>query len=328
MRALVWNGPGALALETRPEPEAAPGEVLLKVLTVGICGSEVEGYLGESAIRKPPLIMGHECAGEVVAVGEGVTGVATGERVSLNPLLSCGRCPRCREGQQQQCPDRQLVGAQRPGAFAEYVAVPAENVYVLPPGTSEVAGAVTEPLACCIHAVDRSGIGIGGRAAVIGFGSLGVLLTQALQWAGVEEIVVVEPDAGRRAIAEGFGATAALDPAAAAEAGGALDVAFDTVGKGVTRALSVDLLRTGGSAVLLGLHDEGFPIDGNAFLRRELTMISSYAYNRTSFARAVDVLPRVGLDGWITFGGLEDGPSSFKTLIEDPTGPPKIMMRP
>jgi threonine dehydrogenase-like Zn-dependent dehydrogenase len=328
MRALVWNGPAQLALETRPEPVAAAGEVLLRVLTVGICGSEVEGYLGESAIRKPPLVMGHECAGEVVATGGGVSGVAVGDRVALNPLLSCGRCLRCREGQQQQCPDRQLVGAQRAGAFAEYVAVPADNVYALPSGTTDVAGAVTEPLACCVHAVDRAGIGIGGRAAVIGFGSLGVLLTQALRWAGLEEIVVVEPDPARREIAEALGATTALDARDAAAGELSLDAAFDTVGKGVTRALAVDVLRTGGKAVLLGLHDPGFPIDGNAFLRRELTLVSSYAYNRRAFARAVDVLPRVDLEGWITFREFDDGPASFRSLIEQPTGPPKIMMRP
>jgi threonine dehydrogenase-like Zn-dependent dehydrogenase len=328
MRALIWNGPGRLALETRPEPVAEAGEVLLKVLTVGICGSEVEGYLGESAIRKPPLIMGHECAGEVVAAGSGVTGVATGDLVALNPLLSCGRCARCHEGQQQQCPDRQLVGAHRAGAFAEYVAVPAENVYALPNGTSDVAGALTEPLACCLHAIDRAGIGIGGRAAVIGFGSLGVLLTQALRWAGLQEIVVVEPDPARREIALALGATTALDAGAAGAGDLSLDAAFDTVGKGVTRGLAVDVLRTGGTALLLGLHDPGFPIDGNAFLRRELTLVSSYAYNRRSFARAVDVLPRVSLDGWISFGGLDDGPASFRSLVERPTGPPKIVMRP
>lgn len=329
MKALVWNGPRKLAVEEWPEPTAGPGEVLLKVLTVGICGSELEGYIGESAIRVPPLVMGHECAGEVVAIGDGVSGVSTGELVSMNPLLSCGRCRQCRGGQQQQCPERQLIGAQRPGAFADLVAVPADNVYPLPEGTTDVAAALTEPLACCVHAIDRSGIGIGGRAAVVGFGSLGVLLTQALSWAGAQEILVVEPDPARREIALALGATAAVAGDAALDAaGGPLDVAYDTVGKGVTRALSVDLVRVGGTVVLLGLHDSGFPIDGNAFLRKELTMVSSYAYNRTSFARAVDVLPRIQLDGWITFGGLEDGPESFETLLEHPTGPPKIMLRP
>jgi threonine dehydrogenase-like Zn-dependent dehydrogenase len=328
MRTLVWNGPRQLAVETRSEPTAGAGEVLLKVLTVGICGSEVEGYLGESAIRKPPLIMGHECAGEIVALGDGVTAVSVGDRVAMNPLISCGRCRRCREGQQQQCPERLLVGAQRPGAFAEFVAVPEENVYLLPPGTSDVAGALTEPLACCLHAIDRAGSGIGDRAAVIGLGSLGALATQALRWAGVDEIVVVEPDPGRRAMAEALGATSAFGAGDPALERLDVDVAFDTVGKGVTRALAVDVLRTGGTAVLLGLHDSGFPIDGNAFLRRELTMISSYAYNRGAFARAVDVLPRVDLDGWISFRALEDGPDSFRALIETPTGPPKIMMRP
>jgi 2-desacetyl-2-hydroxyethyl bacteriochlorophyllide A dehydrogenase len=328
VKALVWNGPRQMAVESRDEPVPAEGEVLLRVNAVGICGSEVEGYIGESAIRKPPLIMGHECAAEVVAIAPDVGEPPIGTNVAFNPLLSCGRCASCRAGEQQQCPDRALIGAQRPGAFAEYVIVPADNVYVVPDGIADFVGALAEPLACCIHSIARSGATISDRVSVIGFGSLGVLLLQALRWSGIGEIVVIEPDATRRELAERLGASVAVPAERALEAGTGSDVAFDTVGKGATRALTIQLLRRGGTGVLLGLHDSGFSIDGNAFLRGELTVVSSYAYNRSAFARAVKALPRISAEGWITHQGLDDGPAAFRGLVESPTGAPKIILRP
>jgi threonine dehydrogenase-like Zn-dependent dehydrogenase len=332
MRALVWHGPGQMSCDEREKPEAGSDEVLLRVRSAAICGSEVEGYLGESAIRKPPLVMGHELCCEVAATGADVAGLGVGELVAVNPLVTCGRCGACLAGRQEVCAERELLGVQRPGGFAEYVAVPATNVYPTPDGVGDVAGALVEPLACCVHATRKAGVELDDSVAVIGFGSLGVLLTQLLLRMGIDDLCVIEADPFRRDIARAIAGDKVRveEPSVElpADLNGAFDVAFDTVGKGVTRSASVDLLRMGGTSVLLGLHDPGFPIDGNQLVRRELTITASYAYSRDSFATALGLVRMVDLDGWIRFGELEDGPESFRTLVENPTGPPKIVLRP
>jgi threonine dehydrogenase-like Zn-dependent dehydrogenase len=326
-----------MSVEQWPEPTPKPGEVLLKVIAVGVCGSELEGYIGESAIRRPPLVMGHEFSADVAAVGEGVDGIRTGQRVTVNPLLSCGVCAACLAGEQQVCDRRQILGVHRQGAFAPLVAVPAINVYPLSPGVSELAAALVEPLACAVHAGDKGGLKLGERVAVIGGGSLGIAVIQYARMSGVRSVVVVDTHPGRRDVGRSVGADAAVDSREAEPAakirdalGGAPDITFDTVGRGVTRRLAVDALRYGGRAVLLGLHEPDFALDGNEFLRRELSLISAYTYTRRAFGRAVAAVESgaMNLDGWISEHPLDEGPEVFRNLVENPDARPKAILRP
>src|SRR5919202_4254683 len=148
---MVWKGPEEMSVEEMPEPEVGPGAAIVRPEAVGICGSEVEGYLGKMGNRTPPLVMGHEFAGTVTEVGEGVDEHLLGSEVAVNPLSSDGTCPLCRAGYTNLCPNRKLVGIHSPGGFAEYALVPAQNVYPLPEGVEARMGALAEPLANGVH---------------------------------------------------------------------------------------------------------------------------------------------------------------------------------
>ncbi|HJQ29917.1 MAG TPA: alcohol dehydrogenase catalytic domain-containing protein, partial [Rubrobacter sp.] len=134
MKGIVWHGPEQMSVEEVPEPAIEPGTVIVRPTATGICGSEIEGYLGRMGNRTPPLVMGHEFAGTVTEVGEGVDEGLIGRLVAVNPLSSDGTCRLCRAGLTNLCPNRRLVGIHSPGGFAEYTLAPAENVYPLPDG--------------------------------------------------------------------------------------------------------------------------------------------------------------------------------------------------
>src|SRR4051795_8553591 len=207
MRAIVWQGPERMAIEQRPEPaDPGDGELILRPEAVGICGSEIEGYLGRMGNRTPPLVMGHEFAGVVVAAGAGAEELE-GARVTVNPLSGCGECTLCRAGHSNLCADRVLVGVHVPGAFADFVKVRATDARVLPDGVSARIGALMEPLANGVHAVRLAPPGA-ERVVVIGAGTIGLVTLQAALLEGLPEVGVVEPQEIRRARALSLGASA------------------------------------------------------------------------------------------------------------------------
>src|SRR5215510_10426201 len=210
MQALVWLGPRNMVQRAEPMPTLADGDVLISVGAVGICGSELSGFLGHNSLRVPPLIMGHEGAGQVVhatggtfATGEAAT---VGSRVTFNPLVVCGNCDRCSAGKSNLCRHRQLVGAHRPGAFAQYVAVPARQCYLLPESLSLVAGSLAEPLACSIRAVALSEVKAHERLLILGAGPIGLCALAAARAQGVEQIIVSDVAPGRLDMARRWGA--------------------------------------------------------------------------------------------------------------------------
>src|SRR3954447_2732113 len=178
MRTLVWDGPDAMHVEEAPDPgDPGPGELILRPEAVGICGSEGEGYLAHMGNRTPPLVMGHEFAGTVVASGDGASEL-DGARVAVNPLSGCGECRLCLSGFSNLCLDRVLVGVHVPGAFADFVKVRAADARVLPDGVSARVGALMEPLANGVHAVRLAPSGV-ERAVVLGAGTIGLVTLQA-----------------------------------------------------------------------------------------------------------------------------------------------------
>ena len=209
MKAIVWQGPEEMTIEERPDPrDPEAGELIVRPQAVGICGSEVEGYLGHMDNRTPPLVMGHEFAGLVVAAGADARDFE-GTRVAVNPLSGCGHCRLCDAGHSNLCRDRVLIGVHAPGAFADYVRAPAASARALPDDVSARTGALVEPLSNGVHAV-RLGLAHATveRAVVLGAGTIGLVTLQAALLAGIEHVAVLEPQPQRRELAATLGAHA------------------------------------------------------------------------------------------------------------------------
>jgi threonine dehydrogenase-like Zn-dependent dehydrogenase len=328
VQAIVWQGPERMAVEERPDPGApGAGELIVRPAAVGICGSEVEGYLGHQGNRTPPLVMGHEFAGVVVAAGERARAFE-GARVTVNPLAGCGRCRLCASGRENLCPQRTLIGVHHDGAFADLVRAPAANVRALPDGMSARAGALVEPLANGVHAV-RLGLAGGPvrRAVVLGAGTIGLLTLQAALLSGIEHVAVLEPQDERRARALALGAHAAFaeprDARAAlreADDGLGADLTLDAVGAEATRRLAVEFLAPGARAVCIGLAADATTLRFHDVVRGQLTVQGSYAYTMADFEQALEWLSadRVSVGELSAVRPLEDGPAAFARLASGP----------
>ncbi|MBA2618413.1 MAG: galactitol-1-phosphate 5-dehydrogenase [Rubrobacter sp.] len=337
MRGIVWHGPEEMSVEEVAAPEVGPGMVVVRPTATGICGSEIEGYLGRMGNRTPPLVMGHEFAGTVTEVGDGVDEGLLGRTVAVNPLSSDGTCTLCRAGLTNLCPNRRLVGIHSPGGFAEYTLAPAANVYPLPEGVDARTGALAEPLANGVHAA-RLGTAGGHpveQAVVIGAGTIGLMCLQAAVLDGAPEVHAVEPHEGRREQALALGATAAY--ATGEEVGQALesatgglgaDLVIDAVGAEVTRRMALDLLRPGGRAVFIGLHDDDSTLGFHGVVRGQIDLQGSYAYTAEDFEQALSWLVegKAGIGELPPVLALEEGPGAFADLAGGPSAQIKVFL--
>lgn len=339
MRALVYEGPRVLTMRDLPEPQPAPDEVLVRVACSGICGSELSGFLGQNALRKPPLVMGHEFAGTIAAHGDLAAAahpdLPIGRRVTVNPLIYCGRCRFCLAGRQNLCARRALLGAHRPGSYADMVAVPAHMVTPIPDSLSFDHAALTEPLACSIRAVRLGGCTPRDRVLVIGLGPIGLLALQAARACGAAALVASDTDADRRAMGAQHGATV-LDPlvedvvARTAELTGGFgaDLVIDAVGTPATRRQAIMAAAPGGRVVLMGLHEEESALMVNPIIRREVSLIGSFSYAVADFAEALEWLAagRARLDPWLIRAPLEEGQACYERLLGKPGPVAKILL--
>jgi len=337
MKAIVWRGPEEMTVDDVPEPEAGAGSIVLTVGACGICGSELEGYLGHMDNRVPPLVMGHEFAGTVTEAGDAAGEEWLGKVVTVNPIESCGQCALCRSGLDNACPDRTLIGIHHPGGFAERVRVPVANLRALPEGTSARVGALAEPFANGVHAL-RLGLsrGPGSDLVVMGAGTIGLMCLQAaLLHEEVEHIAVVERNDARRALASALGAHAVF--ASAEEAGGDLggrrdglgaDLVVDAVGAGATRQGGIAFLRPGGTLVAVGLADDESPLRFHPLIRNQIAVQGSYAYAKRDFDQGLEwlVAGRVSLGRLPDPLPLDEGPSAFAELVKGPTAQVKVFL--
>ncbi len=341
MKALVYQGPRILTLEEYQKPEPGPGEALIRVLAVGICGSEIEGYLGYNSLRVPPLVMGHEFTGEIVALGPIEDNQATpsiGQKVAINPLISCGDCTYCRAGLVHVCSTRKLIGAHRPGAFANYVVVPLSAILPLPENLDPIIGALTEPFAVALHGAALGQIKAEDAVVVWGAGSIGLLAIASARLANPRQIIAVDTNASRLDAARLMGATTALD----AREGDVVatirklladvphTVVLDAVGRDITRQLSVAAAGPAGRVVFLGLHDKDTTFDINGLIRAEASLQGSYAYTPEDVRQAVSLLAagHVATDIWMDVRPLEQGSESFAELVDRPGAATKIILIP
>lgn len=338
MRAAIWQGPRMMAVEEIPRPDVAADELLLRVGFVGICGSELSGYLGHNSLRRPPLIMGHEFSGTIVAVGPSVADFQVGERVTVNPMVPDGTCVMCRNGHENLCLNRSLIGAHRPGAFAEYVAVPAKAAYRLPDTLDDLTGTLVEPLACAVRAVSLAGVTVGSQVVIMGAGPIGLLALAVARRAGASAIAIVDVNPARLALAREWGATHAIDPAqddlaaiiGAATGGIGCDCAIDAVGLPVTRRQAVAAVRPDGRAIFLGLHEDETSLPINTIVRSEIGIQGSFCYSQTNFTAALRLLAEGFLpaaESWLTLRTLDEANASFAQLIDAPADITKIVLR-
>jgi (R,R)-butanediol dehydrogenase / meso-butanediol dehydrogenase / diacetyl reductase len=336
VKGIVWHGPEQMSVDEVPEPSVEPGTVVVRPTATGICGSEIEGYLGKMGNRTPPLVMGHEFAGTVTEVGEDVDESLVGRLVAVNPLSSEGTCRLCRAGLTNLCPNRKLVGIHSPGGFAEYTLAPAENVYPLPDGVEARTGALAEPLANGVHAAR---LGLAGasveHAVVIGAGTIGLMCLQAAVLDGVPEVHAVEPVEGRRDQTLSLGASAAHESGEEAREaledpteGLGADLIIDAVGAEATRRMALELLRPGGRVVYIGLHDDDTTLGFHDVVRSQLDLQGSYAYTAEDYEQALEWL----VDGKAGIGELplvlplEEGPGAFAELVRGPSEQIKVFL--
>jgi 2-desacetyl-2-hydroxyethyl bacteriochlorophyllide A dehydrogenase len=253
----VWYGKGDLRLERRELPAMGPRDVLVEVALCGVCGTDVHIMEGEYPVTSPQRTIGHEFSGTVRAIGNSVTHVTPGDTVAIDPSVSCGACFYCREGLPFMCEHRVSLHS----GMGEYTVLPESTVFPLPTGVSLQAAALAEPLSCCLHTINQSAIGPGDRVAIVGGGSIGLLLLQLARRAGASRILVSEPSATRRDMAQTLGADVVVDPlhedlqAAARDmcGGRGVDVALEAVGARQTVLDALGLPRRGGTVVLMGV---------------------------------------------------------------------------
>jgi threonine dehydrogenase-like Zn-dependent dehydrogenase len=285
--------------------------------------------------------MGHEVAGYVLAIGEGVDPSLRGRTVAVNPIVSCRRCRYCDSGARNLCRRKGLVGIARPGGFAELFTVPASSLVALPDGTDPRLGAFVEPMANGVHAARLGTEGReGASVVVIGVGAIGLCALQALRALGAGPIDVVEPDEGRRGAASRLGATRAHPSAATVrealgilegarhDGDGGAEVVIDAVGTAATRQLAADLARPRGRVVLVGLHDDESTLAFRPIVRDEVVLVGSYAYTDDDFSRSARLLAAgaVGPGHIDPAHPLTEGPEIFARLAAGSTGPVRTFL--
>ena len=300
MKASRFLGNKTFAVTDLPTPHAGPGELVLRNQVCGVCGTDVHIYHGEpgSADVNPPVVLGHEYSGEVVEVGEGVTGFAVGDHVTVDPNIYCGHCAYCQNGKKQLCPSMEAIGVTRDGGFAQYSRIPASQAFKLEPTVPWEAAAMAEPLACCLHGIDLAGIQVGDKVCVVGGGAIGLLMVQLAKLSGASQIVLSEPNEKRRQVGLQVGANAALDPtrpdaqeAFAQVLGGGANVVIECVGNVPAVKSAFQFAGKGATVLLFSVPkvDATFDLPLFDVYKKELTIKGSFV-NPDTHARAVALI--------------------------------------
>lgn len=341
MKALRWYGRKDLHIDDIPEPSPGPGQVKVKINLAGICGTDLKEYAfgpGMIDVTKVPLTMGHEFAGTVVEVGEGVADFTTGERVAGVGYWYCGECYYCKRHMYNVCLNLGFNGLTADGCMAEYLVSPSYSLYKLPDSVSDEAGTLVEPLAVSVHAIRQGNLHIGDTVAIVGDGTVGLCTLLVAKAAGASEVHVVAKHRGRgeRALAMGATTVTYLGEGEPIEriknltGGLGVDVAFECVGHPDTPQQALDLTRNGGIMVIMGVFEEPGPIDFFSVMFNQKTIVGSPIYvdeGKTAVALLAD--KSVDPSGLITSKvPLEDAvEKGFEALINNKEENVKILLQ-
>ena len=330
MKALFYPAWDQLDMREVAEPTPKPGEVIVKVAAVGICGSELHGFVTHAARRTPPLIMGHEFCGTVAAVADGVSGFRPGDRVAVNSVIFCGHCEECLEGQSHLCREGEVFGTKRPGAFAEFCAAPASTLLPWPEGVSSFQAALMEPLANAVHALSLTRLRFPETLFILGAGAIGLFVLQVARMAGAFQLVVADVSNARLEVARQLGADITCNPRTSdvvsavrgLTRGRGADVAVDAVGAAETRHAAVMATRPGGEIVWLGLHDDPTQVSGFAVVLGERRISGSFAVTPRDLRVALGLFAagKIELTPWVRTFPLAEGARVFQQLV---TAPPQ-----
>ncbi len=343
MKALLLTQYKEMELADLPVPEIGPEDVLVRVKSCGICGSDIHGYDGSTGRRVPPLVMGHEAAGVIVNTGAAVTGFKEGDRVTFDSTVSCGRCHFCRRGEINLCDNREVLGVscgdyRRHGAFAEYVAVPARIVYKLPDSLTFDRAALIEAVSIAVHAVNLTPLPLAASAVVVGSGMIGLLVIQALKLAGCSRVIAVDIDDSKLSLARGLGAWDTVNaqsadvPAFVRERteGRGADAAVEVVGATQPVETSILSVRKGGSVTLVGNLSPRVELPLQSVVTRQIRLQGSCA-SCGEYPACIELLASgaIQVDPLISAKApLEEGAEWFDRLYNHEVHAMKVILKP
>lgn len=330
MKALVYTDTLEVQYRDEPDPVPGPGEALIKVEAVGICGSDMHAYHGHDARRIPPLILGHEAVGVVQG------GAQSGKRAVLNPLMTCGACDHCQGGRSNLCAKRELIGMRLAGAFAEYIAIPERNLLDMPQDMDPVIASLAEPAATSLHAIYLAEKVLHRplsecRALVLGGGSIGAFAALMLKGKGCVDVYLGDTNLLRRNTAAKLGCCQVYDPISEdLPEENSFDLVIDAVGSGRTRSASCRFVKAGGVISHVGLQDNEHGLDTRRITLDEITFVGNYTYNPVDLRAAIRALHSgaLGALDWVETRPLSDGATAFREIHEGKAAAPKIVLRP
>jgi len=322
----VYTAPGQVQVQEQPRPSAVAGNEEIAILVAGVCGSDISGFLGHSALRKPPLVLGHELVGRR----------RDGRRVVANPLVSCGLCTACISGAQNLCESWKLLGlGTTPGTFAEYVVLPSAQVYEVPDSLTSELAILAEPLANIVHMLRIVAPPPFFRFAIVGAGTMGALALLASLRIGARDVLAVDVNDERLAIMRQLGASAVVNVSGAEQveqarsgAGRGYDLVLDASGSAAARQMAFDLCRPGGQVVLLGMGTQRSEVNFVTSIRKEHRVVMSFAYTPVDFRRSLDLLiaGEINLTPWTVRMPLERGQEAMERMSHNPGGALKMML--
>ncbi|WP_168119660.1 zinc-dependent alcohol dehydrogenase family protein [Paenibacillus sp. HB172176] len=319
--SLRLTSPGHMSIAEQSLPKLREHEVLVKVAACGICGTDRHIYHG-SYPATLPVVPGHEFAGHIEALGSGVANVEIGQFVTINPNIWCRHCQACLEGRPHLCSNMQALGVNLDGGMSLYCVVPEQLLYNVLPMIDPLKACLAEPISCVLHGLDRLEIKAGTRAAVFGGGFIGQLMLQAIQLQGATEVILVEPQAHKRQVANELG-FATIDPFSEPSMMTKLkdlDFTVDCAGAGGVLTQCVNATKPGGDVLLFAAYPQGkaLPIEPYEIFRKELRLIGTFTYPDTQL-RAIRLIEKGAfeLDSLITAVSLEEVQDYLEGLRDD-----------
>ncbi|MGM0651972.1 MAG: zinc-dependent alcohol dehydrogenase [Bacillota bacterium] len=319
MKAAVITGPGTLKIIEKPRPNPGEGEVLVKIKYCGICGSDLHAF--DTGFLPPEVTIGHEFSGIIAETGPGCSNPAPGDRVTGNNLIACRKCPACLKGVTNHCSEMIRLGITGEGAMAEYVLMPAEEVFKLPDQTPLEHAALAEPLSVGLHAVSKAGSDRFNNTLIIGAGPIGLIITTLVRHHGSSNIIVIEPNPERAATAKAMGATALINPDEnnsqqkldQITRGAGAEVVFECVGLPTTIQEACSLAGRGSQVLILGICYQPVEINFLSLITREISIKTAFGKTHDEFKEAVKLIAEGVIDlsplvsGIIPFSSLGDG---------------------